>query len=168
MRSFFVQCIEPLSSNIFSRRTQAGSFVVVNKHLVKDLIALGMWSKNTKDLIIAHGGSVQNIPDIPSDVKALYKTCWELSQKCLIDMAADRGAYVCQSQSLNLFLGEPTFHRMSSMYFYAWKKGLKTLSYYTRSKPATQAQMFSIAPDVRTKETPLSADGDAACASCSS
>lgn len=121
-----------------------------------------MWNKDTKDLIIAHGGSVQAIPHIPDHIKALYKTCWEISQKRLIDMAADRGIYVCQSQSLNLFLKQPTFDVMSSMYFYAWKKGLKTLSYYTRSRPATQAVQFTVAPNVQ-NSTPLEA-----CTMCSS
>lgn len=141
------ECMEPISSNIFTRRTKAGSFIVVNRHLVEDLLQAGMWNKKTKDLIVAHGGSVQNIPDISGDIKALYKTCWELKQQVLIDMAADRGRYVCQSQSLNLFLVDPSFKKMSSMFFYAWKKGLKTLSYYVRIKPATQAIQFSIAPE---------------------
>lgn len=140
------EAIEPYSSNLFTRKTLAGTFVIVNRHLVQDLSELGLWSKQMKDQIVADGGSVQDIDGIPPDIKALYKTSWEMSQKALIDMAIDRGAFICQSQSLNLFVKDPSFAKLSSMLFYSWKKGAKTLSYYLRSKPATEALKFTVAP----------------------
>lgn len=144
------EAIEPYTSNIYLRRTVAGEFVVVNKHLMKDLIELGLWSSKLKDKIIYHEGSVQSIKEIPDDIKKLYKTSWELSQKVLIDQSADRGKFVCQSQSLNLFVPRPSLKILSSMHFYAWSKGLKTGIYYLRTKPAAQAQQFTI--DVNTCE----------------
>ena len=141
-----VESTEPVTSNIYSRRTLAGEFAVVNKHLVRDLAARGLWSRSMKDAILARDGSVQGIASIPEDVQRLYKTAWELSMKAVIDMAADRGAYVCQSQSLNLFVAEPTFKKLSSMHFYAWKKGLKTGCYYLRTKPAARAVQVTVAP----------------------
>lgn len=140
------ECIEPYTSNVYLRRTSAGEFVVINKHLIYDLIRLGIWSKSVKDTIILNEGSIQNINGIPPDVKRLYKTAWEISQKVLIDQAADRGRYVCQSQSLNLFLQRPTIKALSSMHFYSWKKGLKTGIYYLRSLPSAKPVQFSIAP----------------------
>lgn len=138
------ECFEPYTTNIYLRRTLAGEFVVVNKHLVKDLQALGLWSKEMKDLMIKAGGSVQNITDIPQDVKDLYKTVWEISQKVIIDMAADRGVFVDQSQSMNLFVESPTLSKLSSMHMYAWKSGLKTGMYYLRSKAKARPIQFSL------------------------
>jgi ribonucleotide reductase alpha subunit len=138
------ECIEPFTSNIYARRTLAGEFTVVNKYLVKDLMDLGLWTSELKDQIIGANGSVQGLA-IPQSIKDLYKTVWEIKQKTLIDMAADRGAFICQSQSLNLFVSEPTIARLSSMHFYAWKKGLKTGLYYLRTKSAVQAIKFSLA-----------------------
>ncbi|NHE57119.1 ribonucleoside-diphosphate reductase subunit alpha [Cyclobacterium plantarum] len=138
------ECFEPYTSNIYTRRTLSGEFVVVNKHLMKDLIRLGLWNDNMKNRLIAANGSVQQIPEIPQNLKDLYKTVWEISQKVIIDMAADRGAYICQSQSMNLFLQEPNFGKLTSMHFYAWKKGLKTGIYYLRSKAASSAIQFTV------------------------
>ena len=138
------ECFEPYTSNIYTRRTLSGEFVVVNKHLMRDLIERGMWNDNMKNKLIAANGSVQDIQDIPADIKELYKTVWEISQKSIIDMAADRGAYICQSQSMNLFMQDPNFGKMTSMHFYAWKKGLKTGMYYLRSKAATSAIQFTV------------------------
>lgn len=136
--------MEPITSNAYSRRTLAGEFAVVNTHLVRDLVGRGLWSVDTKNAILAADGSVQGIPEIPDDLKALYKTAWELSMKTVIDMAADRGAFVCQTQSLNLFVASPDFKKLSSMHFYAWKKGLKTGQYYLRSKPAARAIQVTV------------------------
>ena len=138
------ECFEPYTTNIYLRRTLAGEFVVVNKHLVKDLQALGLWSKEMKDLMIKAGGSVQNITDIPPDIKELYKTVWEISQKVIIDMAADRGVFVDQSQSMNLFVESPTLSKLSSMHMYGWKSGLKTGMYYLRSKAKARPIQFSL------------------------
>jgi ribonucleoside-diphosphate reductase alpha chain len=138
------ECFEPYTSNIYTRRTLSGEFVVVNKHLMKDLIRLDLWNDGMKNRLIAANGSVQNIPEIPQNLKDLYKTVWEISQKTIIDLAADRGAYVCQSQSMNLFLQDPNFGKLTSMHFYAWKKGLKTGMYYLRSKAATSAIQFTV------------------------
>lgn len=138
------ECFEPYTTNIYTRRTLSGEFVVVNKHLMKDLIRLGLWTDGMKNRLIASNGSVQDMPDIPQNLKDLYKTVWEISQKVIIDMAADRGAYVCQSQSMNLFLQEPNFGKLTSMHFYAWKKGLKTGIYYLRSKAASSAIKFTV------------------------
>jgi ribonucleoside-diphosphate reductase alpha subunit len=138
------ECFEPYTTNIYLRRTLAGEFVVVNKHLVDDLKQLGLWSKAMKDLLIKADGSVQNITNIPDDIKERYKTVWEISQKCIIDMAADRGRFICQSQSMNLFMSSPTFSKLSSMHMYAWKKGLKTGMYYLRSKAKAKPIQFSL------------------------
>ena len=140
------ECIEPYTTNIYLRRTLAGEFVVVNKHLVKTLKELGLWSKEMKNLMIAAGGSIQNIKEIPDDVKAIFRTVWEISQKSLIDMAADRGRYIDQSQSLNLFIESPTVPKMSSMHMYAWKSGLKTGMYYLRTKAKSKAIQFTLEP----------------------
>jgi ribonucleoside-diphosphate reductase alpha subunit len=129
------EAFEPYTTNIYLRRTLAGEFVVVNKHLVKDLEKLGLWSPAMKTEIIRHGGSIQNIPNIPDKLKAAYRTVWEIPQKSLIDMAADRGPYIDQSQSLNIFMEDPTLAKLSSMHMYGWKKGLKTGSYYIRTRP---------------------------------
>ena len=138
------ECFEPYTSNIYTRRVLSGEFVIVNKHLLKDLIQLGLWNNTMKNRIIANNGSVQNIGELPSDIKELYKTVWEIKQRSIIDMAADRGAFICQSQSLNLFVDNPTTSKLTSMHFYAWKKGLKTGMYYLRTQAATQAVQFTI------------------------
>jgi ribonucleoside-diphosphate reductase alpha subunit len=141
------ECFEPYTTNIYLRRTLAGEFVVVNKHLVEDLKKVGLWSKEMKDLMVKAGGSIQNIVDIPEDIKKLYKTVWEISQKCIIDMAADRGRFIDQSQSMNLFMESPTMSKLSSMHMYAWKAGLKTGMYYLRSKAKARPIQFSLEPD---------------------
>ena len=141
------ECFEPYTTNIYLRRTLAGEFVVVNKHLVDDLKKVGLWSKEMKDLMVKAGGSIQNIVDIPDDIKKLYKTVWEISQKCIIDMAADRGRFIDQSQSMNLFMESPTMSKLSSMHMYAWKVGLKTGMYYLRSKAKARPIQFSLEPD---------------------
>jgi ribonucleoside-diphosphate reductase alpha chain len=138
------ECFEPYTSNIYTRRTLSGEFIIVNKHLMQDLIQLGLWNDKMKNKLIAANGSVQNVPEIPQNIKDLYKTVWEISQKTIIDMAADRGAYICQSQSMNLFLSDPNFGKITSMHFYAWKKGLKTGMYYLRSQAATSAIKFTV------------------------
>ena len=138
------ECFEPYTQNIYVRRTLAGEFVVVNKHLVDDLKKVGLWSKEMKDLMIKANGSVQSIIDIPANIKELYKTVWEMSQKVIIDMAADRGVFIDQSQSMNLFVESPTLSKLSSMHFYAWKAGLKTGMYYLRSKAKARPQQFSL------------------------
>ncbi len=138
------ECFEPYTSNIYTRRVLSGEFIIVNKHLLKDLVSIGLWNNNMKNKIVAANGSIQNIAEIPADIKELYKTVWEIKQRNLIDMAADRGAYICQSQSLNLFVDSPTASKLTSMHFYAWKKGLKTGMYYLRSQAATQAVQFTV------------------------
>ena len=141
------ECIEPYTSNIYLRRVLAGEFIVINEHLVRDLIKIDMWNPEIKDLILKYEGSIQNIEGIPDELKRIYKTVWEMSQKSLIDMAADRGAFICQSQSLNLFIARPDHGKLTSMHFYSWKRGLKTGIYYLRSKPIAKAQQFTIEPD---------------------
>ncbi|HJW29858.1 MAG TPA: ribonucleoside-diphosphate reductase subunit alpha, partial [Saprospiraceae bacterium] len=138
------ECIEPYTSNIYSRRTLSGEYIVVNKHLLNDLIRLGMWNEDMKEALIANNGSVQDIHGIPQDLKNRYKTVWEISQKAIIDMAADRGAFICQSQSLNLFVENANMGKLSSMHFYAWQKGLKTGMYYLRSKAAVDPIKFTL------------------------
>lgn len=138
------ECFEPYTSNIYTRRVLSGEFVVVNKHLLRDLVKLGIWNDNLKNKIIAANGSVQNIAEIPANIKELYKTVWEIKQRTIIDMAADRGAFIDQSQSLNLFIQDANFAKMSSAHFYAWKKGLKTGMYYLRTKAAADAIKFTV------------------------
>ncbi len=138
------ECFEPYTSNIYSRRVLSGEFPIVNKHLLKDLVKLNLWNENMKNKIIAANGSIQNIPEIPEELKEIYRTVWEIKQRSLIDMAADRGAYICQSQSLNLFIQDANFAKLTSMHFYAWKKGLKTGMYYLRSKSAADAIKFTV------------------------
>jgi ribonucleoside-diphosphate reductase alpha chain len=138
------ECFEPYTSNIYVRRVLSGEFVVVNKHLLKDLIELNLWNDEMKNSIMSHNGSVQKIDGIPEEIKEIYKTVWEIKQRTIIDMAADRGAYICQSQSLNLFVDAPTTSKLTSMHFYAWRKGLKTGMYYLRSKAASQAVQFTV------------------------
>ncbi|TDG34790.1 ribonucleoside-diphosphate reductase subunit alpha [Pedobacter changchengzhani] len=138
------ECFEPYTSNIYTRRVLSGEFVVVNKHLLKDLVALGLWNNDMKNKIILANGSVQAIDTIPDYIKELYKTVWEIKMRNIIDMAADRGAYICQSQSLNLFINAPNTSKLTSMHFYAWEKGLKTGMYYLRTQAASQAVKFTV------------------------
>ncbi|KDN52051.1 putative RNR1-ribonucleoside-diphosphate reductase large subunit [Tilletiaria anomala UBC 951] len=143
----FNECFEPYTSNIYTRRVLAGEFQVVNPWLLRELVEQGLWNDTMKNRIIAHGGSIQNVPGIPDRIKALYKTVWEISQKVIIDMAADRGAFICQSQSLNIHLSAPTFGQLTSMHFYGWKKGLKTGTYYLRTRPAANAIQFTVSAE---------------------
>jgi ribonucleoside-diphosphate reductase alpha subunit len=138
------ECFEPYTSNIYSRRTLSGEHIIVNKHLLKDLVRLGMWNEEVREAIIASNGSIQNIEGIPDLLKGLYKTVWEISQKTIIDQSADRGAFICQSQSLNIFLENVNFKKLSSMHFYGWKKGLKTGMYYLRTKAAVDPIKFTL------------------------
>lgn len=169
------EACEPVTSNIYSRRVLAGDFPLVNRFLINDLITLGLWNTQVKDQMIVDGGSIQNIAGIPPHIKALYKTVWEISQKCLIDMAKDRGAFICQSQSMNLFIADPNAAKLSSMHFYAWKAGLKTGLYYLRTQPKAKAIQFSVdqttlasASDVVVKtEMLIPVKEEAGCAMCS-
>jgi ribonucleoside-diphosphate reductase alpha chain len=138
------ECFEPYTSNIYTRRVLSGEFIIVNKHLLRDLVNLGLWNGDMKNKIIAANGSIQEIPEISSEIKELYKTVWEIKMRNIIDMAADRGAYICQSQSLNLFISSPNTAKLTSMHFYAWKKGLKTGMYYLRTQAASQAVKFTV------------------------
>ena len=138
------ECFEPYTSNIYTRRTLSGEFIIANKHLMKDLISLGLWSETMRQKLISTNGSVQSIPEIPQHIKDIYKTVWEISQKTIIDMSADRGAFICQSQSLNIHITNPNFGKLTSMHFYAWKKGLKTGMYYLRSTAAADAIKFTL------------------------
>ena len=140
------ECFEPFTSNLYTRRVLAGDFMVVNKYLVEDLVKLRLWNSWTREQIMVNNGSIQNIEEIPDDLKELYKTAWEIPQKTLINMARDRAPFICQSQSLNLFLVEPTYAKISSMHIYAWKQGLKTGCYYLRTKAAAAAQKFTVEP----------------------
>ena len=169
------ECIEPYATHIFTRRTLAGEFIVLNKHLVKALLARGLWSTEMKDAIIRNNGSVTGIDGVPEDIQNVFKTVWEIKQKTLIDMAADRGPYICQSQSLNLFLGDPDFRKLSSMHFYTWRKGLKTGIYYLRTRAVASAQKFTVEPATVTVTVPelapvkeLSAKEEKECLMCSS
>jgi ribonucleoside-diphosphate reductase alpha chain len=145
----FNECFEPFTSNIYTRRTLAGEYVIVNKYLMADLKKLGLWSEMMKQQIIANNGSVQGIEQVPEGIQRLYKTSWEIKQKILIDMAAARGAFICQSQSLNLFMADPNYAKLTSMHFYAWKQGLKTGVYYLRTKAPVMAQKFTIDPELQ-------------------
>ncbi|MBL7786416.1 MAG: ribonucleoside-diphosphate reductase subunit alpha [Chitinophagales bacterium] len=138
------ECFEPYTTNIYTRRVLSGEFIVVNKHLLKDLIALGLWNETLKNVLIANNGSVQSIGGLPEDLKERYKTAWEIKQRTIIDLAADRGAFICQSQSLNVFMEEPNYKKLSSLHFYAWQKGLKTGMYYLRTRPAADAIKFTV------------------------
>lgn len=150
------ECFEPYTSNIYTRRVLSGEFIVVNKHLLKDLVREGMWNKDIRQKIMTANGSIQNINEIPQRLKDLYKTAWEISQKAIIELAADRGAYICQSQSLNIFMENANFGKLTSMHFYGWEKGLKTGMYYLRTKAATDAIKFTV--DKTVEELPLLAD----------
>jgi len=162
----FNECIEPLTSNIYSRRTLAGEFIQANKYLMADLIGLNLWNEKIKNNMIANHGSIQHIVEIPQYIKDKYKTVWEMSMRGLIDMAADRGAYICQSQSLNLWIEDPNYNTLTAMHFYTWTKGLKTGIYYLRRRGKHQAQQFTIEPDRAT--TTVENRDDDICEMCSS
>ena len=138
------ECFEPYTSNVYTRRVLSGEFIIVNKHLLKDLVKAGLWTKEMRQTIMSTSGSIQNISEIPQNLKDLYKTAWEISQKAIIDLASDRGAYICQSQSLNIFMENANFGKLTSMHFYGWEKGLKTGMYYLRTKAATDAIKFTV------------------------
>ena len=148
------ECFEPYTSNIYTRRVLSGEFIVVNKHLLRDLVKLDLWDDDMKNRLIAANGSVQNIDEIPDNIKLLYRTAWEISQRSILDMAADRGAYICQSQSLNIFMGNVTNSKLTSMHFHAWKSGLKTGMYYLRTKAAADAIKFTVDKKYKTKDSP--------------
>ncbi len=154
------ECFEPYTSNIYTRRVLSGEFIVVNKHLLKDLVDLGLWNDKMKNKLIESNGSVQNIAEIPQNIKDLYKTVWEISQKTIMDMSADRGAYICQSQSLNIHIKDPNFGKLTSMHFYAWKKGLKTGMYYLRTKAAADAIKFTVEKQADVALEPIVNDED--------
>ncbi len=169
------ECFEPYTSNLYVRRVLSGEFIVVNKHLMRDLIERGLWSETMKNTLMQENGSVQNIPQIPQDLKDLYKTVWEISQRTILDMAADRGAFICQSQSLNLHVINATMSKLTSMHFHAWKKGLKTGMYYLRTKAATDAIKFTVSkPAVAEPVVSVNGSGEACdlddpdCLSCGS
>jgi len=163
------ECFEPYTSNIYSRSVLSGVFIIVNKHLLKDLVREGLWNKDVRQKIMTANGSIQNINEIPQRLKDLYKTAWEISQKAIIDQAADRGAYICQSQSLNIFMENANFGKLTSMHFYGWEKGLKTGMYYLRTKAATDAIKFTV--DKTVEEEPAvnakTLEEDAAAIACS-
>lgn len=138
------ESFEPFTANVYTRRVLAGEFVCVNKHLVKDLIKIGLWVPEIKNELVAHNGSVQQIDKIPAELKKLYKTVWEIPQKQLLNLAVARGPYICQSQSLNLYMPNPEHKKMTAMHFYGWEKGLKTGQYYLRSRPARDAIKFTV------------------------
>jgi ribonucleoside-diphosphate reductase alpha chain len=152
------ECFEPYTSNIYTRRVLSGEFVVVNKHLLKDLVKLNMWNDSMKNMLIAANGSVQHIPGIPQNIRDLYKTVWEIKQKTIIDMAADRGAYICQSQSLNIHIQDANFGKLTSMHFHAWKRGLKTGMYYLRTKAASDAVKFTVEKQAEAQIQPAMAE----------
>jgi ribonucleotide reductase alpha subunit len=162
------ECIEPITSNIYTRRTIAGEFIMANKYLMNDLLALDLWNEKIKNNIIANHGSIQHIEIIPQEIRDKYRTVWELPMRSLIDMAADRGAFICQSQSLNLWLEDPNYKTLTSMHFYAWSKGLKTGIYYLRRRGRHQAQQFTIEPEKRNMEGSLYEDNEEICDMCSS
>jgi len=164
----FNECIEPITSNIYSRRTLAGEFIISNKYLMNDLMKLDMWNEKVKNNIIANNGSIQQIESIPAEIREKYRTVWEMPMRDLIDMAADRGIYICQSQSLNLWQQDPNYNTLTSMHFYAWSKGLKTGIYYLRRRGRHQAQQFTIEPEKKATETTTSQEQeDEICVSCS-
>jgi len=161
------ECFEPYTSNIYTRRVLSGEFIIVNKHLLKDLVREGLWTKDMRQKIMTANGSVQNINEVPQRLKDLYKTAWEISQKAIIDQAADRGAYICQSQSLNIFMENANFGKLTSMHFYGWEKGLKTGMYYLRTKAATDAIKFTVEKTVVEEPTAKSLEAAAEAIACS-
>jgi ribonucleoside-diphosphate reductase alpha chain len=142
----FNECIEPITSNIYSRRTLAGSFMLVNRRLMRDCMKLGIWSESLKNEIIKYDGSIQEIKSIPKSLRDVYKTVWDIKQKVLINLACDRGRYICQSQSLNLYLSKIDMNTLGSMHLYGWVQGLKTGLYYLRIKPVAKTQQFTVEP----------------------
>ncbi|MFM7469384.1 MAG: ribonucleoside-diphosphate reductase subunit alpha [Vampirovibrionales bacterium] len=150
------ECFEPYTSNIYTRRVLSGEFTVINRYLVEDLMRLGLWNERMRHQIIAGNGSIQAITEIPDDIKALYKTVWEIKQRTIVDMAAERGPFICQSQSLNIHMSNPTFAKLTSLHFYAWKSGLKTGMYYLRSKAATEAIQFTVDKSLLSQPHPAS------------
>ena len=175
------ECFEPYTSNIYTRRVLSGEFVVVNKHLMKDLIKLGMWDDKLKNEVIANNGSIQAVDRIPQNIKDLYRTVWEIKQKSLLEMSADRGAYICQSQSLNVHMQDPNFGKLTSLHFAAWKLGLKTGMYYLRTKAAADAIKFTVekqaevalepvimSQDQKASDMACSLDNPDACEACGS
>jgi len=161
------ECFEPYTSNIYTRRVLSGEFIIVNKHLLKDLVKEGLWNKDMRQKIMAANGSIQNINEIPERLKELYKTAWEISQKAIIDQAADRGAYICQSQSLNIFMENANFGKLTSMHFYGWEKGLKTGMYYLRTKAATDAIKFTVDKTIVEQPAAQSVEEQQAAIACS-
>ena len=161
------ECIEPITSNIYSRRTMAGEFVLANKYLMKDLMEIDLWNEKIKNNIIANNGSIQQLEMVPENIREKYKTVWELPMRMLIDMAADRGAYICQSQSLNLWLEDPNYNTLTSMHFYSWSKGLKTGIYYLRRRARHQAQQFTIEPEKTRNDSLVGETEDEICEMCS-
>ena len=164
----FNESFEPITNNIFQRKTLSGEFIVINKYLIKHLIDMGLWNKEMRDTIILHEGSIQNIPSIDATTKELYKTSWEIKQRSIIDMSAERGKYICQTQSLNIFIEEPDFQKLSSMHFYGHSKGLKTGSYYLRTKPKARTQQFTIDPEFAKKKMKCAESNGDSCMLCSS
>lgn len=161
---------EPFTSNMYNRRVLAGEFTVVNKHLLRELTSMGIWTDSVRNRIIADRGSVQNVSEIPKAMRDVYKTVWEIPQRVILDMSADRGPYICQSQSLNIHIAEPNSSKLTSMHFYAWKKGLKTGMYYLRTRPKADAIQFTVDQEqlvadrlkdanIKDKETPVKAAG---------
>eukprot|EP00466_Bigelowiella_natans_P000960 jgi/Bigna1/88444/estExt_fgenesh1_pg.C_320042 len=157
------ECFEPYTSNLYVRRVKAGEFIIINPYLMRDLVELGVWTPTVRNQLMAEGGSVQGIPDVPDDIKRLYKTVWELKQKLLVDMAAERGAFIDQSQSLNAFIASPTHAKLTSMHFYAWRKGLKTGMYYLRTKPSAQPIQFTVEKQLQKAQVQCT---DEVCVSC--
>lgn len=163
----FNESFEPFTNNIFQRKTLSGEFIVINKYLIRELMSKGMWNKDLKDTIILHEGSIQNIKEISKEMKELYKTSWEIKQRVIIDMSADRGRYICQTQSLNIFMEDPDFQKLSSMHFYGHSKGLKTGSYYLRTKPRAKTQQFTIDPEFAKRKLKCAEDNEDSCVLCS-
>ena len=141
------ECFEPITSNIYTRRTLAGEFIIVNRYLMKELISLNLWNEDVKNNIIANKGSIQQLTHLPEHIRNKYNIVWEIPMRHIIDMSADRGAFICQSQSMNLWVEDPNYNTLTSMHFYSWKKGLKTGIYYLRRKAKHQAQQFTIEPE---------------------
>lgn len=161
------ECFEPYTSNIYTRRVLSGEFIIVNKHLLKDLVKAGLWNKDMRQKIMTANGSVQNIKEVPQNLKALYKTAWEISQKAIIEQSADRGAYICQSQSLNIFMENANFGKLTSMHFYGWEKGLKTGMYYLRTKAATDAIKFTVEKTIASEPAAINIETQQAEIACS-
>lgn len=162
----FTESFEIITSNIYKRKTLAGEFIIINKYLIKDLIDKGLWNKEMKDKILIREGSIQTIEEIPEDIRALYKTAWEIKQKKYIDQAVDRGAFICQSQSMNIFVDDPTFNKLNNIHFYTWNNGLKTGMYYLRTKPKANTQQFTIDP-TKSKTNYETSSSHEVCESCS-